>query len=361
MSDSATSSTKHNHHHVRSPPPQSPPHWGPDNAVVNLQSVQSAGEATQALNHASPRPAASPAVFRSNTTISSPIPTFSVPPHDRSDYLGLDTSVHRHASPSTPRTASSPLSASLRIQTDIPGYTVTAASAVTPVPYSAELHPSPNTIAIPRTPSVKKILASSFGSFGSNTNLGGSAPNSVVSSPMLNAISDVTPLPSPLMSGDSPGPWRKLTSRPASIEEVIPAMNDSALVTATGESISSALANQSKRRAYQGLGIIDAGLPGTVINREKNVEGHTRNRSLSDYVPEHIQGLKPRSIAVSGAHGHMILDPTPESSTTVDTPMRREPHLALQRGLAPIPRSVFHALCLFLHLKPPAALIMCRT
>jgi protein-serine/threonine kinase len=117
-------------------------------------------------------------------------------------------------------------------------------------------------------------------------------------------------------------------------------MHDSALVTAAGESISSAIANQSKRRAYHGLGINDAGVAGIVINREKQAEGHTRNRSLSDYVPECIQGLKPRNIAASGTHSHMMLDPTPETSKPVDTPMRREPHLALQRGLAPIPRSV---------------------
>jgi protein-serine/threonine kinase len=259
----------------------------------------------------------------------------------------------------SPRSPASPLSPSLRIHTDVPGYTVTAASAITPVPNPIELHPAPNTIPIPRTPSVKKVLAGSFGSFGSTTSLG-SAPNSVVSSPMLNAISDVTPLPSPLMSGDSPGPWRKLVSRPASIEEVVPVMHDSALVTATGESISSAIANQSKRRAYHGLGITEAGLPSTVLSREKQVEGHTRNRSLSDYVPESIQGLKPRHVAVSGSHGHMMLDPTPEIGTPVDTPMRREPHLALQRGLAPIPRSVSRECSLSLVYIRIAGCMLCR-
>jgi protein-serine/threonine kinase len=331
MSDSAKPSAPDNRNNAPPPPPESSQHWAAENTVTNVQSALKTGSTPA---HASLE-GASASVFNPTTISPFAPPTLFVPNSDYPNSLALDT-AHRLGSPNTPRATSSPLSAHLRIQTDIPGYTVTAASAVTPVPNPVELHPAPNTIPIPRTPSVKKILA---GGFGSSTNLG-SAPNSVVSSPMLNAISDVTPLPSPLMLGDSPGPWRKLTSRPASIEEVIPIMHDSALVTAAGESISSAIANQSKRRAYHGLGISDAGVAGTVINREKQAEGHTRNRSLSDYVPECIQGLKPRNIAASGTHSHIMLDPTPETSTPVDTPMRREPHLALQRGLAPIPRSV---------------------
>ncbi|RDL38202.1 uncharacterized protein BP5553_05635 [Venustampulla echinocandica] len=237
---------------------------------------------------------------------------------------------------------SSPLSAGLRIQTDIiPNYTVTAASAHNTARSSSDSTRAPSNSAnipikpIQRTPSIKNILASSV---GSNSNLG-SAPNSALSSPMLNAMADVTPLPSPLMSGDSPGPWKKLGSRPASRDIMIPVNSDSALVTSNGESISSALANQSKRRAYQELitGPAESGLANAQVNKEKSAEGHTRNRSVSEYMPDSMQIPKIRHITVSGSHAP-ILDATPDSATPLDTHMRREPHLALQRGLGPIPR-----------------------
>lgn len=151
-------------------------------------------------------------------------------------------------------------------------------------------------------------------------------------------MADVTPLPSPLMSGDSPGPWKKLEARPTSRDLVVPMAANSALVTANGESVSLAIANQSKRRAYQGLlsGTPGSSLSNSQIDREKNAEGHSRNRSLSEYVPEAMQVPKTRHITVSGSHVP-VLDPTPDSIPSVDGQMRREPHLAVQRGLAPIP------------------------
>ena len=182
-----------------------------------------------------------------------------------------------------------------------------------------------------RTPSIKNVFGSSIGS-GSNA---GSRPGSAISSPMLNAMADVTPLPSPLMSGDSPGPWKKLVSRPTSRDLMVPITADSALVTANGESISSAIANQSKRRAYQGLVMssTESALNSAQTNKEKHAEGHQRNRSISEYVPDAVQVPKPRHVTVSGSHAAM--DTTPDSSLSGDMLMRREPHLAAQRGLAP--------------------------
>lgn len=111
---------------------------------------------------------------------------------------------------------------------------------------------------------------------------------------------------------------------------------DSVLVTANGESISSAIANQSKRRAYHGIAN-ESALKGTVMNKEKQLEGHSRNRSISDYVPEAIQIPKIRNITVSGSHVS-ISEATPDSAASTDSFMRREPNLAVQRGLAPPPR-----------------------
>ncbi|RDW59700.1 hypothetical protein BP6252_12787 [Coleophoma cylindrospora] len=264
-------------------------------------------------------PANSIATFRANTIAPSPSPSSSPAPTE--DISRLDT-ASRQLTYEQP----SPLSAGLRIQTDIiPNYTVTAASTTRSPTDSRKPAKAP----LSRTPSIKNVLASSV---GSSSNFG-SAPSSALSSPMLSAMADVTPLPSPLLSGDSPGPWKKLTSnsRPASRDIMISA--DAALVTANGESISSAIANQSKRRAYHGIAN-DSSLISTAINKEKAAEGHSRNRSLSEYTPGAVQVPKVRHITVSGSHAP---DSTPDSSTSSDSHMRREPHLAAQRGLAAIP------------------------
>ncbi|KAE9367584.1 kinase-like protein [Stipitochalara longipes BDJ] len=268
----------------------------------------------------------STSIFKSNTTAPSPPPN---PSAISSSLHPLNTAPHLLPYDS-PNQHSSPLSAGLRIQTDIiPGYTVTEASANTTARSSSESNRIPaKTFSLARTPSIKNVFASSV---GSSSNFG-SAPNSALSSPMLNAMADVTPLPSPLMTGDSPGPWKKLTSRPTSRELMIPITADSALVTANGESISAAIANQSKRRAYHGL---ESGLVNPQMNKDKNAEEHAGNRSISEYIPEAVQVPKPRHITVSGSHAP-VLDATPDSAT--DMHMRREPHLAVQRGLAPIPR-----------------------
>ncbi|ESZ92245.1 hypothetical protein SBOR_7371 [Sclerotinia borealis F-4128] len=282
------------------------------------------------------------AIFESNTIAPSP-------PHSRSTStnqiytpLALDTTsrLHPNIDPSYSQTPS-PLSAGLRIQTDIvPGCTITSASTGTGLteresPDTTRIHSrsgGPLGMSLARTPSVKNVLASSIGS-------NNSTPNSALSSPMLNAMADVTPLPSPLMSGDSPGPWKRLNSRRTSREHMLPIHSDAALITSNGESVSSAMANQQKRRAYHGLitNAGESGLTDAQVNRKKNAEGHTRNRSMSEYVPDPIQVSKPRNITVSSSHAP-IIDGAAESVPPSDMHMRREPHLAVQRGLAPIPR-----------------------
>ncbi|KAF7900716.1 uncharacterized protein EAF01_008018 [Botrytis porri] len=281
------------------------------------------------------------AIFKSNTIAPSPPHSRSTSTNEPYTPLALDTSSRLHPIiDSSYSQIPSPLSAGLRIQTDIvPGHTLTSASTGTGI----SERESSDTIRIPsrsggqigmslaRTPSVKNVLASSIGS-------NGSAPNSALSSPMLNAMADVTPLPSPLMSGDSPGPWKRLNSRRTSREQMLPIHPDSALITSNGESVSSAMANQQKRRAYHGLitTAAESGLTEAQINRKKNAEGHTRNRSMSEYVPEASQAPKPRNVTVSGSHAPMM-DGAVDGPQS-DMHMRREPHLAVQRGLAPIPR-----------------------
>jgi protein-serine/threonine kinase len=307
--------------------------------IMNQQAAKANAEAGVAYPTVTDAAYTIPTIFHSNTIAPSPPPNrASPPPNNHSNLTPLDTSARNPAS-DTQGQQPSPLSAGLRIKTDIiPNYTITAASAHSAAISSTDSMKSQSTSKnipiqpVKRTPSIKNILASSI---GSNSGFG-STPNSALSSPMLNALVDVTPLPSPLLSADSPGPWKKLGSRPVSRDMNVPSTANAALVTANGESLSSAIANQVKRRAYQGL-VTNAGESGLIhaeIQQEKAAEGHTRNRSLSEYTPDAMHVPKTRQIAVSGTHA-VLLDVPIER--VIDT-MRREPHLAVQRGLAPVPK-----------------------
>jgi protein-serine/threonine kinase len=111
---------------------------------------------------------------------------------------------------------------------------------------------------------------------------------------------------------------------------------DAVLVTTNGESISSAIVNQSRRRAYPGLttNAKDQGLNEPQIHKTKNDEGHNRNRSISEYTPEPMQAPKPRYQTVSGTHTG-VFESTPNSASPPESLMRREPYLAVKRGIAP--------------------------
>lgn len=181
---------------------------------------------------------------------------------------------------------------------------------------------APSLKPVSRTPSLK---AAAFGrGFGS-------AASSRVPSPIITAMGDVTPLPSPLLSGDSPGPWKRLGGRPPS-RDTPPAlptiMSESVLVTSNGESISAALANQSKRKGLASTGSSnDEGNKNS--NSEKDVSTakiHTRNRSISDYHPDHVN-IPKRMVSVSASSR-----PSNHGSASI----RREPHLSEARGLTPI-------------------------
>ncbi|KAI0130018.1 kinase-like domain-containing protein [Xylariales sp. AK1849] len=169
---------------------------------------------------------------------------------------------------------------------------------------------------ISRTPSFKQAIANNIGS----------ACSSAFPSPVITAMGDITPLPSPLLSSDSPGPWRRLGARPPSREIVLPTiMPDSALVTASGESVASALANQTKRKAYAGL------KGGEAAENGNGDKMHGRNRSVSDYVPDPM-AIPKRQATVSGTPlrpGEVGLHGANEQH------LRREPQLSTTRGLVP--------------------------
>lgn len=271
-----------------------------------------------------PSSASYPAVtFKSNTIAPSPPPNTSRKSKNESLPLSALTTSSNIWDAQGPHPG--PLSAGLPLQIDVipdaSHATATDSNSLSSRKSTESTARSSNLIGFPppRTPSIKSFAGSYIAS----------APSSAFSSPMLNAMPDVTPLPSPLMCNDSPGPWKKLISRPTSREYVMPGGADSALVTASGESISTAILNQTKRRAYHGL-VLNA----SESNDEKKGEGHARNRSVSEYVPEAVQVRKSGHQTVSGSHV-CIPDPTPNSISPIDTFMRRERNLAVERGIAP--------------------------
>ncbi|KAF3354143.1 hypothetical protein VDGD_04632 [Verticillium dahliae] len=179
-------------------------------------------------------------------------------------------------------------------------------------PFSSSLKP------VSRTPSTKRAIANAFGN--------PSTPVSCVPSPVISALGDVTPLPSPLLSGDSPGPWKLLSARPPSRELMPNPTPDSVLVSASGESIAAALANASKRKVYAGLG--PDGTEGKAGASSHTGPQHGRNRSVSEYIPE-PSSIPRRHVTVSGSH----VKPE-ETAEAAEPHIKREVNLAESRGLA---------------------------
>ncbi|KAF8466645.1 kinase-like domain-containing protein [Kalaharituber pfeilii] len=103
--------------------------------------------------------------------------------------------------------------------------------------------------AIPIRPSASLLSRSNSFEF---------SPSSVTSSPGMEHIPRMTPLPSPLVHGGSPGPWHRMRSRSASRPTSRSSLSifnsgESVFVTSSGEPLSQALAVQSQRKVYQGL------------------------------------------------------------------------------------------------------------
>ncbi|KAK8062660.1 CAMK protein kinase [Apiospora hydei] len=209
--------------------------------------------------------------FRSNTISPSP-PTETIA--EETTASPTDGALHP-STPLGPRSIDS-----LSLNTDFPSQTPSRADSLNSNYGLSSSHrlghksSSASLRPVSRTPSVKRAFANNIGS----------ACSSAVPSPVIAAMGDLTPLPSPLLLGDSPGPWRRLGARPPSREANLPTiMPDSVLVTSSGESVAAHLANQSKRKVYGGL---RAGDPPANSISSSGDKMHGRNRSVSEYIPD---------------------------------------------------------------------------
>ncbi|KAI5849070.1 kinase-like domain-containing protein [Tricharina praecox] len=91
--------------------------------------------------------------------------------------------------------------------------------------------------------------------------IGPSSASSSCYSPGMDAIGRMTPLPSPLASCESPGPWNQFrglsrnpsVTRGTPVRPSLSSRGNSALVTSSGESLDTALAAQNQRITFQAL------------------------------------------------------------------------------------------------------------
>ncbi len=214
----------------------------------------------------------------------------------------------------------------LHLQAEIPhpayGYTTPGKSTRRPAltlrkPASAQsLRP------ISRTPSLKTGI---YGAFGS-----ASAASSVVASPVISAMGDITPLPSPLLAGDSPGPWKRLGRRPS--RESRASHSACPPIDTTDHTPP----RQGTQKAYAGLTSSPTPMaeprPPQDADRLQQPPAHTRNRSISEYIPNPVT-IPKRMSTVSGTR----TKPDPiATSADGGQHLRREPHLSEARGLTPI-------------------------
>ena len=181
------------------------------------------------------------------------------------------------------------------------------------------------------SPSSLPTMGSSLRSNMSTTSLASSySPSmSAVPSPYLAAMSDVTPLPSPLPGDDSmPLQWRirqaslATRSREGSLTDYTPGTRQYLPPTSP----------DSPSRRKKGYGSL---MQEAAVTNAANATGqeqlrtgsHSRNRSISDFKPDALHNVRPRHVTVGQGD-------VPDLEAA-EYHMHRETYLAEQRGLVP--------------------------
>jgi protein-serine/threonine kinase len=145
-------------------------------------------------------------------------------------------------------------------------------------------------------------------------------------------MADITPLPSPLVVGDSPGPWMRATqARPGSRGSSGGTRDDSFFLSS-----SVTRSPSKKKKIYSGL--IPTAVEGERLPAYPKIEsGHGRDRSLSEFVPEPLHNVRPRQITVSAGF----------SQIAAEAALHREEYLAAERGpclAAPSLQTISHGI-----------------
>ncbi|RWA04698.1 hypothetical protein EKO27_g10406 [Xylaria grammica] len=148
-----------------------------------------------------------PVSVHASEDTSGPVNEYSPPPHV---YSSASLAISTDIAPALPQRSDSLRSHNGRLSTSQQNPTLQRKTS------NSNLQP------VSRTPSWKQHLTRSISS----------ATSSAYPSPVISAMGDVTPLPSPLLSSDSPGPWKRLIAPTPSRELTVPTvMPDSVLIT----------------------------------------------------------------------------------------------------------------------------------
>ena len=154
------------------------------------------------------------------------------------------------------------------------------------------------------------------------------SPRSALSSPSLHALVDLTPLPSPLLSGESPGPWRRATVRPTSSgsncslhKELFSLSTTSAANTLSPSPVQRKSKPYKLHKPFQ---LSDGG----AVQLNQNEPNYGRNRSISESTPDVERFVKPRHVTVTGGS-----DVAKFAESDIQSRINREEHIAVQRGL----------------------------
>lgn len=222
-----------------------------------------------------------------------------------------------------------PSAAGLSLQTDLPP------------PMTAAAHTSPNHPTIVEGGAGESLRQSATApiaiqegylrsTLSAASMTGSLSPGSALSSPALNALADLTPLPSPLVMSDSPGPWARagMSVRPRSRGASGSSKDDSFAMLSKG---TLSPTPSQKKKGYQRLktAAVQAA-DASMQTQHKNEAARERNRSVSEFAPDQLHNIRARHVTISNvAPEKMQTGPGPEHH------LHREEYLAAQRGLIP--------------------------
>ncbi|KAK2740917.1 dihydroxy-acid dehydratase ilv3 [Myotisia sp. PD_48] len=230
-----------------------------------------------------------------------------------------------NASPIIPDPTSTPKTPILQLCTDLPPEHISHGD------YAAHLQRSRSTASLPRrAPSVRTVIAAEAAS-----STGSLSPGSVFSSPRLT-LADITPLPSPIQLSS---PWKTSSTSSLSRVSSSASQRDSNLGPHDTDhlAIFNVLTTARSRPAPNTTAIgrdepvpmpVGYQRPEPILSRAF----HTRNRSLSEYVPPPPNAYHSRKLPTSGATPSKGISDTPDNAAK--PPIQREQFLATQRGIS---------------------------
>lgn len=167
--------------------------------------------------------------------------------------------------------------------------------------------------------------------FSAGSMTGSLSPGSAFSSPALNALVDLTPLPSPLVMSDSPGSWTRggVSFRPRSRGTSGSSRDDSFAMFSRGGTLSPS--PSLKKKGHQKLKTAgEQAVDASMQTQHKSDASRERHRSVSEFRPDAMHNIGLRHVTISN-----VAPQTAQPDTTFESQLHREAYLAARRGLVP--------------------------